>query len=74
MERNRGGNQYAVATNQGRVLAVSNSLDIDVLELYLWPAHHLVIDHPIRGVQQYYHECCSVDIILAIFLHGSHQH
>ena len=51
MERNRGRDQYAMAANQGRVLAINNSLGIDIPELHLWPAHHLVIGHPIRGIQ-----------------------
>ena len=69
VERNRGCNPYTVAANQGRVLAVDNTLDIDISELHLWPAHHLIVGHPIRGIQQYYHKCCSVDISLALFVH-----
>ena len=73
VEWNRGCNPYIVAANQGRVLAIDNTLDIGVSELHLWPAHYLVVGHSIRSIQQYYHECCSVDIILARFVHRSHQ-
>ena len=74
MERNRGRDQYTMAANQGRVLAINNSLGIDIPELHLWPTHHLVTGRPIRGIQQCHHEHCSVNTSLAIFFHQSHEH
>ena len=47
MERNRGCNQCSMATNQGRVLAVSIGLGLHILELHLGLAYHLVIRHPV---------------------------
>ena len=47
MERDWGRNQCSMATNQGRVLAADIGLGLDILELHLGLAYHLIVCHPI---------------------------